>query len=64
MLAEGPTYGVNGYFGSLEKKFIIKFSKSNTKFCLSIINGDNSYLFVNGKKMFNCMLLSCHVRIS
>ena len=31
---------------------IIK-SKANTKFCLSLhYNGDNSYLFVNGKKFF------------
>ena len=29
---EGPTYGINGNFGSLEKKFIINFSKANTNF--------------------------------
>ena len=29
------------------------FSKSKTKFCLSLYyNGDNSYLFVNGKEIF------------
>ena len=33
-----------------KKKFSINFSKGNTKFCLSLhCNGDNSYLFVNGK---------------
>ena len=38
--------GVNGSFGSPEKKFSINFSKSNTKFCLNLhYNADNSYLF-------------------
>ena len=32
--------------------FDISFSKASTKFCLSLhYNGDNSYLFVNGKEM-------------
>ena len=36
-----------------EKKFSINFTKANTKFCLSLhYNGDNSYLFVNGKEIF------------
>ena len=35
------------------KKFIINFTKANTNFCLSLhYNADNSYLFVNGKKIF------------
>ena len=37
VLGEGPTYGINGNFGSPEKKFSINFRKANTKFCLSII---------------------------
>ena len=53
MLGEGPTYIINGSFGSPEKKFSINFSKANTKFCLSLhYNADNSYLFVNGKEIF------------
>ena len=52
VLGEGPTYGINGSFGSLEKKFSINFSKASTKFCLSFYyNGDNSLLFVNGKEI-------------
>ena len=52
VLGEGLTYGINGSFGSLEKKFSINFSKASTKFCLSFYyNGDNSYLFVNGKEI-------------
>ena len=35
-----------------KKKFDINFSKANTKVCLSLqYNADNSYLFVNGKKI-------------
>ena len=48
----GPTYGINGRFGSVEKKFSINFTKSNTKFCLSLYyNDDNSYLFVYVKEI-------------
>ena len=40
-------------FGLSEKKFSINLSKANTIFCLSLhYNADNSYLFVNGKKIF------------
>ena len=46
-------FGINGSIGSPEKKFIIDFSKANTKFYLSLhYNGDNSYLFVNGKEIY------------
>ena len=47
------TIGINGSFGSPEKKFSVNFNKRNTKFCLSLhYNADNSYLFVNGKEIF------------
>ena len=53
ILGEGPTYGINGSFGSPEKKFSINFTKANTNFCLSLhYNADISYLFVNGKEIF------------
>ena len=53
VLGEGPTFGINGSFGSPEKRFNINFSKANTKFCLSLhYNTDNSYLFVKGKEIF------------
>ena len=46
ILSEGPTYGINGSFGTPEKKFSINFTKGNTKFCLSLhYKADNS-LFV------------------
>ena len=52
MQGKGRTFGINGRFGSPEKKFSINFSKSNTKCCLSLhYNGDNSYLFFNEKKI-------------
>ena len=36
VLGEGPTYGIKKSFGSPEKTFSINFSKTNTKFCLSV----------------------------
>ena len=52
VLAEGPTDDINGGIGPAEKKFSINFSKAKTKFCLSLhYNGDNSYMFVNGKSL-------------
>ena len=51
MPGEGSAYGINGSFGSPEKKFIINFSKWNTKLCLTLnYNADNNYLFVNWKE--------------
>ena len=35
ILGLGPIFGINGSFGSPEKKVIINFNKANTKFCLS-----------------------------
>ena len=53
MVGEGPTFGINGRFGSLEKKISINFSKANSKFCLSLhYNADNGFLFVNEKEIF------------
>ena len=50
---EGATYGINGSFGSPEKKLNINFTEANTKFCLSLhYNADNNYFFVNGKEIF------------
>ena len=46
------TFGINGGFGLLEKKFCINFTKANTKCSFSLhYNGDNSYLFVNVKEI-------------
>ena len=40
-------------FSAPEKRFSINFSKAKIKFCLRLhYNGDNSYLFVNGKEIF------------
>ena len=47
-----PNNGINGRFGSAEKKFSINFTKSNTKFYLSLHNNsDNSYLFFSEKEI-------------
>ena len=54
MLGEGDTFGINGSFGAPEKKFSINFKKANAKLCLSLhYSANNSYLFVNGKEIFN-----------
>ena len=53
VLGAGPTFRINGRFGSPEKKFSIDFSKGKTKFCLSLhYNADISYLLVKGKEIF------------
>ena len=53
ILGESSAFGINGKFGSPEKKVNINFSKANTKFCFSLhYNDDNSYLFVNGKEIY------------
>ena len=50
VLGEGLTFRINGSFCSPKKKFNINFSKTNTKFCLSLhYNADSSNFFVNGK---------------
>ena len=41
-------------FGASEKKIDINFSKAKTNFFFSLhYNADNSYLFVNGKEIYN-----------
>lgn len=53
VLAEGPTYDINGNFGAAEKKkFSIDFSKAKTKAKSSCFyyNDDNSYFFFKRKK--------------
>ena len=53
VLGDDPTFGINGSFGSAEKKFSINFSKAIKKVCLSLHhNADNSHLFVNEKEIF------------
>ena len=48
VLGEGPTFRINGSFGSPEKNVSINFSKANINFFLSShYNAHNSYLFAN-----------------
>ena len=46
MLGGGPTFGINGSFGLVEKKISITFSEVNKKTCLSLhyYNADNLLL--------------------
>ena len=53
VLGKGLISGLNGSFGSPEKKISIDFSKARKKFCLILnYNGDNNYLLVNGKEIY------------
>ena len=62
VLDEGPTYDINSSVSEAEKKFSINFSKAKTKFGLSLCyNGDNSYLFANGKKYITLSHLSISI---
>ena len=52
ILGKGPTQGLGEHSLSAEKMYLIKFTKVDTKFYLSLhYNGANSYLLVNGKKI-------------
>ena len=51
ILSEGPTQGLEHTL-SAEKMYSINFTVTKKKFCLSLhYNGENSYLFVNGKEI-------------
>ena len=53
ILGEGPSFEINGKFGSPEKKFRINITKANSKLCLDLhYSADYSYLFVSGKEIF------------
>ena len=52
VLSEDFIQGMDNTTIYAEKLFSIKFTKTNTKFCLSLYyNGTNSYLFVNGTEI-------------
>ena len=49
---KGPTKGLGEHSLTAAKLYSIKFTKENTKFCLSLnYNGANSYLFVNATEI-------------
>ena len=53
VLGEGPTFWINGSFGSPEEKCTIHFRKAKPVFSLTLkCNADNNYLFVNGNEIF------------
>ena len=52
ILGEGITQGLDDTTLTAEKKYSINFTKSNTKFCLSLYyNGAYSYLFVHNTEI-------------
>ena len=52
VLSKGFMQGLDNTTGYAEKLYSINFTKTNTKFCLSLHNnGSNSYLFVNGTEI-------------
>ena len=53
-----PIDDMNGKVDGAEQKFSIDFTKPKTKFCLILrYNGDNSYLFLDGKKSVSLKLI-------
>lgn len=54
VLSEGDTFSINWGFGAPEKKICVVCGEAKKIFCLSLhYSGDNSWLFVDGKKIFN-----------
>ena len=54
VLGEGPTDDVNGSIGEAQKRFSINLSTVKAQLCSSLhYNDDDSYLFVNGKEIYN-----------
>ena len=52
ILGIGPTQELENTL-TAEKKYSINYTENNKNFCLSLhYNGANSYLFVNGKKIY------------
>ena len=52
VLGEDITQGLDNATLTAEKKHSINFTKSNTKFCLSLhYNGADSFSFPNGKEI-------------
>ena len=52
MLGKALVQGISGTTIYAEKMYSTNFTVNNKKFCLSLhYNGDNSYLFVNGKEV-------------
>ena len=50
-MGTGPTQGINDTTIYAEKKFYRNFANPDKKFVLSLhYNGDDSYLFVNGRQ--------------
>ena len=54
VLGKGFIQGIDDTTIYAEKTYSINFTKTKRRFCLSLhYNGDNSYLFVNGKEICN-----------
>ena len=53
ILGKDPTQGLDDTVLTAEAQYSINFSRSNRKFCLSLLyNGSNSFLFVNATKIY------------
>ena len=53
ILGKGPTQRLDDTTLTAEAQYLIDFSRSNRKSCLSLhYNGSNSFLFVNATKVY------------
>ena len=51
-MGDGLTQGINDTTLYVEKKYFRNFTETSVKFVLSLhYNGDDSYLFVNGRQV-------------
>ena len=61
ILGKGPTQGLEHTL-SAEKMYSINFTEINKKLCLGLhYNGANSYLFVNGIKIYKSKAKDCEI---
>ena len=61
ILGKGPTQRLENTL-TAEKMYSINFTVTKNKFCLSLhYNGANSYLFVNGTKIYKFKAKDCEI---
>ena len=63
-LAKGQKQGLDNITLSAEAENSINFTRSNIKFCLSLLyNGRNSFLFVNTTKIYQFKVNDSEIKI-
>ena len=59
-----PTQGLDDTMIAAEAEYSMNFSRSNSKFCLSLhYNESNSFLFVSATKIYQCKAKNSEIKI-